>query len=372
MKTLPCFAGLLLALGTATAGAQSSGDVFKAPSRPTKRPSPQVTGNDCPKAVPPLTSGSVATASDFVELKRTPCASGCPAYTVRVEGDGAVTWTGLSGVSVTGPARGAIASDAARALMQRIADHNYWALCGSYTTFGNADGEIITTLSIAGHAKQVEDDGNVAPSWLRGADLEIDRVADTHMWRHGGPTDETFGVARVIEDALLPKSGVTQLMRAAADRNGTAELEKTLLLLTDVNARDSSGWTALMYAAQSGTLEGMRLLWRAGALADLRSNDGETALFAAVTATVGPEARIVLLRALGVDVNATDLHGVTPLMIAATVAGRQTHVMQTLLQMGADPSKRDDKGRTAADYLKAEMSRKTEPDAAVPAATKRH
>ncbi len=371
MKTLSYIAGLLLGLGPAAAKAQSSGEVFKAPPRPATRSSPQVTGRDCPKAVPPSTRGSVATATDFVELKRTQCASGCPAYTVRVEGDGAVTWTGVSGVMVTGAARGAIASDDARALMQRIADHSYWALCGSYAPPGNADGEVVTTLSIAGHAKQVEDYGKSAPSWLREADLDIDRVADTHVWRHGGPMEETFGVDRVIEDALLPKTGVTQLMRAAADRSGTAELEKTLLLLTDVNARDSSGWTALMYAAQSGTLAGMRLLWRAGALADLRSNDGETALFAAVTAPVDPDARIVMLRGLGVDVNATNAHGVTPLMVAATVARRQTRVIETLLQMGADPSKRDDQGRTAADYLKTEMSARTKADEGRPASLKR-
>ena len=277
---------------------------------------------------------------------------------------------GVSGVKVTGSARGAIPSEDARALMQRIADHNYWALCGSYASLGNADGAIVTTVSIAGHAKQVEDLGKSAPSWLREADLEIDRVADTHVWRHGGPMEETFGVDRVIEDVSLPKTGVTQLMRAAAERSSTAELEKTLLLLTDVNARDSSGWTALMYAAQSGTLEGMRLLGRAGALADLRSNSGETALFAAVTAQVDPDARIVMLRGLGVDVNATDVHGVTPLMIAATVTRKQTHVIQTLLQLGADPSKRDDKGRTAADYLKAEISQRAATNERAPASLK--
>ena len=254
--------------------------------------------------------------------------------------------------------------------MQRIADHNYWALCAQYTHTPSIEGKIVTTLSMAGHVKQVEDSGQAAPSWLREADLDIDQVADTHVWRHGGPAEESFGVGRLSEDARMPKRGVTPLMRAATDPSSTAELEKTLLLLTDVNARDASGWTALMYAAQAGTLEGMRLLWRAGALAELCSNEGETALFAAVTADIDPEARVVMLRGLGADVNASDVHGVTPLMIAATVARRQTHVIQTLLQMGADPSKRDDRGRTVADYLEAELS--LGPDAGTQKATKGH
>ena len=356
MTTLRWLAMLLLGLGSVAAGGQSGGDGTRLRPRPSVSAGTRDGKAGCPAAVPPSTSDSVASATDFVELTRTPCASACPAYTVRVEGDGAVRWTGASGVVRLGPASGNIRSDDARALMQRIADHNYWALCAHYTHTPSTEGKIVTTLSMAGHVKQVEDSGQAAPSWLREADLDIDRVADTHVWRHGGPTEESFGVDRLSEDARMPKAGVTQLMRAASDPSSTAELEKTLLLLTDVNARDSSGWTALMYAAQSGTPEGMRLLWRAGALAELRSNDGETALFAAVTATVDPEARVVMLRGLGADVNASDVHGVTPLMIAATVARRQTHVIQTLLQMGADPSKRDDRGRTVADYLKTELS----------------
>ena len=371
MRRVRGAAALLLMLGTVAAGGQSDGGGTRARPRPTV-PAGRDVKEGCPAAVPPSTSDSVATAVDFVELTRTACTSGCPAYTVRVEGDGAVTWSGISGVVVTGAARGAIRSDDARTLMQRLADHNYWALCARYTHTPSADGKILTTLSIAGHRKQVEDSGLAAPSWLREADLDIDRVADTHVWRHGGPIEETFGVDRVIEDAIMPKVGVTQLMRAAADHRGTADLEKTLLLLTDVNARDSSGWTALMYAAQSGTLEGMRLLWRAGALAELRSNSGETALFAAVTAPLDPEARVLLLIGLGVDVNATNVHGVTPLMVAASVARRRTNVMQTLLQMGADPSKRDDRGRTAADYLQAQISQEAEAARVVRASARQH
>jgi hypothetical protein len=337
----------VLMLMVAVAGAQSN-----PAAKGTAAPRPQKPYKDgCPAAVPPSTSDSAAGAADWVELQRTACATGCPAYTVRVYGDGKVNWHGDSGVATKGAATTEIDGTAAKALIQEIAQRGFWGLCQSYDLPGIQKdlASINTTLSVAGHVKRVSDYGDTAPSWLRELDLKIDATANTHPWRQGGPDSETFGDDRLAVDAVMPKVGVTQLMKAAALPD-TDELVKTLQLLGPVNESDSTGWTALMYAAQAGPVEAMRLLLQAGADPNLRTKEGETALFAAVTAPSQADARFRLLQAAGVDLNAQDNRGVTPLMVACRYFYRPK-LVASLLTLGADPSKHDAAGKTAMDYL---------------------
>jgi len=315
----------------------------------TQRDGPAIRKTGCPAVAPPSTSSSAATASDWIELKRTTCYGSCPAYTVRVRGDGAVLWHGDASVVVLNSAASAIDSGAARALIQRVADRGFWGLCSRYERGITDSATYTTTISIAGHVKRVEDYAESAPSWLREEDFDIDRVADTHQWRHGGPTVETFGDDRLLVDANAPKAGVTQLMRAAVLPD-TGELVRILKLLGDVNEQDSSGATAMMYAAQAGPVEAMSLLLQAGADANAKTDEGETPLFAAVSARVRGEDRVRLLNAAGIDVNERDGRGMTPLMVACK-GSWQPRVVSALMELGADPSKRDDQGRKAIDYL---------------------
>lgn len=334
--------GILMTMG-AVACAQS-GAVSPAQTQ-------KVLNGSCPASVPPTTSDSVAAASDYVELQRAGCAGGCPAYTVRVYGDGRVTWHGDSGVALKGATSTTIDGSAAKALLQEIAQNGFWGLCSSYSRGASQKGidTINTTLAIAGHVKQVTDSGESAPAWVRALDLEIDSTANTHPWRQGGSDSETFGNDRLRVDAVMPKAGVTQLMKAAVLPN-TDQLKNVLQMLGPVNEGDSAGWTALMYAAQAGPVEAMKLLLEAGADANARTNEGETALFAAVTAPSETAARFLLLQAAGVDLNARDHRGVTPLMVACRYFYRP-RLVATLLALGADPNKRDLEGKTAMDYL---------------------
>ena len=75
-----------------------------------------------------------------------------------------------------------------------------------------------------------------------------------------------------IDDISLQE----QFFQAA--KNGNYEIVKSLMFEgVDVNAKDSDGWTALMYAAQQGHVEIVNLLLKKGADISLKNNDGNTA-----------------------------------------------------------------------------------------------
>jgi hypothetical protein len=307
----------------------------------------------CPAVVPPSDSSTVATAADFIELKRTACAEGCPAYTVRIGGDGRVAWVGERFVEMEGSATAVIDVIPARELMQRISGQGFGMFCTRYSQGGGEAGATVITLSIAGRVKRVQDVGGAAPPLLLSMANDIDRVGDTHKWRHGEPAEETFGDDHLVVDLVSPKAGVTRLMRVAGAPN-TSELADMVADTTlNLNAVDSSGWTALMYAAQAGPPEAVAILLKARAKAELKSLEGETAMFAAVSSEQHPDAKVKMLAAVGVDVNGQDNWGVTPLMLAAGHS-RMPNLISSLMQLGADPTKRDVEGKTALDYLAEE------------------
>jgi ankyrin repeat protein len=115
------------------------------------------------------------------------------------------------------------------------------------------------------------------------------------------------------------KQGRTSLHQAAAKGNA---FEVQLLLKggADVNIQDTNGWSALHFAAQASSYDCTDVLLRAGADATLKDSYGNTALFRAVFASKGEGEVIKLLRAAGADPYATNLHGVSPLSLAQSIA----------------------------------------------------
>jgi ankyrin repeat protein len=219
---------------------------------------------------------------------------------------------------------------------------------------------VFTTLTISGQSKRVRDYAGAAPPWLQTLDQEIDRLADTHRWRHGDPKAELFGGARLNEDTYMPKPGVTPLMKAVVQQT-PEEIAALLKAGADINAEDASGWTPLMYAAQAGKLENLKLVVASGGKAGHRSAAGETALFAAVSSWDDPTARVKLLKAAGTDINAKDKHGTSALMIAAQHFWIPD-LIATMIELGADKTQRDVSGRTAADLLEVQRQQTPDPD----------
>jgi len=328
----------------------------------TTYPAPENGIGGCPPAnAIPVVVASSATDRDFVELRRRDCLGGCPAYTVRIGGDGRVTWTGERNVLVLGSATAGIDAIAAKALIQEAMSRGFSGLCTSYQMGGPAVPAYFTTVSIGGKVQTVEDRGGVAPAWVRVVDDEIDSLADTHRWRHGEANVETFGDDRAVLDAVWPKRGVTRLMKVAA-RGHSGELKDMLADTSlEVNAVDSSGWTAVMYAAQAGPLDALTMLIADRADVLRRSNAGETAMSAAVSSVVdtAPEERVRVLWKAGLNINAADNRGVTPLMLAVRRLNRPS-LVAAMMKLGADPAKRDADGNTALDWLKAVVKQRPE------------
>ncbi|MGV3616938.1 MAG: ankyrin repeat domain-containing protein [Fimbriimonas sp.] len=110
--------------------------------------------------------------------------------------------------------------------------------------------------------------------------------------------------------------------------------------------------------------EVVRILVEAGTALEARTHRGLTPLLSAISYGSVEEA-LCLIR-YGADPNARVLlpdgsgyrHSATPLMLA----NHSVEVVRALLATGADPSARDEEGRTALDYAEAELAQRQVPD----------
>jgi ankyrin repeat protein len=124
----------------------------------------------------------------------------------------------------------------------------------------------------------------------------------------------------------------------AAARGSLTALERLLAQGADVNARTSTGKTALMRLRGRGERNPalVRLLLDHGADPGLADRHGMTALHSAVEGA-GPKTVEMLLDA-GADVNARDSGGRPPLWYA--IRRRSVELMTLLIDRGADPNAR--------------------------------
>ena len=112
---------------------------------------------------------------------------------------------------------------------------------------------------------------------------------------------------------------------------------------------DNEGHTALFYAARHAKeAQPIEKLLAAGADPNRADNDGQTPLFWAAEFNPNDSITLVLVKG-GANPNMADKQGQTPLMLAA--AHNQKAVLDILLRAKADPSAKDQAGKTAADYL---------------------
>jgi len=176
-------------------------------------------------------------------------------------------------------------------------------------------------------------------------------------------------------------SGYDAITAAASYRGSAASIKS--LLDAGADAEPPEGVKAkhspLLFASMSGDLEAVSLLLSHGAKANPRPNPaGDTPVAEAITfghadvvhALIAAGAKVDLVESTGVnllhwatitnragvipelakagvDINAIDEHGFTPLMYAATIDFGDPSTLNALLAAGADRTVKNDAGRTA-------------------------
>ena len=221
------------------------------------------------------------------------------------------------------------------------------------------------------------------------------------IWAGGDAVKSRMLIEHGADVNVRTQQGRTALM-AAAKRNGNADLVR-LLLKTGADVK-TPGDTTLIEAAQSGDIEIMRLLMESGANVNCISPLlGETPLhYAAASGNVSavtlllakdanpnaalknltmvrggstldagiskqtplmwaaPTGSPELIRALidaGANVNAQDIQGISPLMLAVASEDQDLAVVRVLLQSGANVNARSGRGETALDWARKFGSR---------------
>lgn len=114
----------------------------------------------------------------------------------------------------------------------------------------------------------------------------------------------------------------------------------------DVNAKDETGLTPLIQAAQDGGLKEMKALLEKGANVNLTDQYGWTALIYSIAKQ--DSSKIKLLLESSPDVNTKDRRGITPLMWAAL--GGKPEIVKLLLSKGADVNAITKNGATALSF----------------------
>lgn len=162
--------------------------------------------------------------------------------------------------------------------------------------------------------------------------------------------DDAGSLSRLLAKGLDPNSRDPQGMPALvlAVKRESPKAFETLLAhpRIEVDAMNAAGETALMLAAIAGDLEASQRLLARGATVQ---HAGWSPIHYAASGPNTALARLLLDR--GATVDAAAPNGTTPLMLAAQHAPQAT--VELLLQRGADPRRRNQRGQQAIDF--AEM-----------------
>jgi hypothetical protein len=236
-----------------------------------------------------------------ITLERTQCFGACPAYTLRITGNGHVEYEGRHYVRVVGKASATIAPDAVRRLVADFERIGYFELQDKYTAMVTDNPTTTTSIRIGSRFKRVID-YVVGPPALKELERRIDDTAGSMRWvsvdaatvrelQRGGWTGSRPEAARYLQDAVGrgDEETVRALVDAGADPNGGVRAALTyargpamikLLVASgaDVNHAERSGETPLMSAAQWSTPEIVAALLEAKANINAVDEQGTTAM----------------------------------------------------------------------------------------------
>jgi len=148
------------------------------------------------------------------------------------------------------------------------------------------------------------------------------------MWRACGV--RVIALAAMAAFAIVAVAQDADQIYSAIRENNLAQLKGLLEQKTNVNLEDRRGITPLMYAAEIGSLDAMRLLIDRGADVNAQNDFGSTALMW----SVADPAKVRLLLDHGANVNLLARSGRTALIIAG-FTNPSAEVVRLLLAKGA-------------------------------------
>lgn len=173
----------------------------------------------------------------------------------------------------------------------------------------------------------------------------------------------SYGVTPLIAAAAAGNDKVVEyLVAQGADVTAKDDLGKTALIYAigfdnpklisslikldnkAVNLPDNSGNTPLIYAAQKGLVNNIKLLLANGAKVDYRNPATGLCALSAAAAEDQSAAIRLLVRTGKADVNLPDLSGRTPIFYA--VEQDKADALRTLISLGADVNAQDNNGVT--------------------------
>jgi TonB family protein len=270
-----------------------------------------------------------------ITMERGVCYGSCPAYRVKITGDGSVEYNGGAYVLLLGNHRARISKEEVNQLLSDFRSADYFSLDDKYT-YGRSTTILVrsqgcsdkvnwlhgmttdlpstqTSITIGGRTKQVFDyDG--APLALRQLESQIDELAHSARWVRG--TAETApGLLTEGYDINERNANGRSAILGASEYSDTKTLNDLISAGANVNLSDSAGHTPLMLAALRGLPDMVAALLRAGAEPRARDADGRSALMYGCTG--GNEAVVEGILKTRLDVNARTKLGNTALMAAS-------------------------------------------------------
>jgi len=153
------------------------------------------------------------------------------------------------------------------------------------------------------------------------------------------------------------KGGANGLMLFATVGKNLKAIKEIIAIGHDINAKNKSGHTALMFASAYNTAEVVQFFLDEGADKSLKEYVSEgNALHLAARYNPKPEILEVLLKA-GFSLEETDNQGNTPLLLA-TKYNQNIQVVQKLVELGANVNATDNKGDVSYAYALDRIKKK--------------
>lgn len=226
--------------------------------------------------------------------------------------------------------------------------------------FAKLQGVFLLTMAlIAGCAKSPQ---SVQHDFFRAVKQREDESIASAL-KNGAQVDAVIG-EDVSQEIQSEKPGQTALLYSV--QTGRTEIVPLLLQnKANVNAFDSTGFTALHYAVErspaGSSTSLIELLLKSGADVNAHQMTGRRTRPLHIACDTMSLAVIKLLLDKGADVNATTDSKVTPLMMVAAKnpSPIKLSILKLLLSKGANKNAKDDANRTARDHALQNNDAKT-------------